>query len=171
MKRMRCLRRTAPWALLLAAAAVAPACSESVDLPQVLQVTDITTGWYDAGIVQDVEGAKNKLVPSISFRLKNAHARGIASVQINSVFRLVGDEEELGSAWVRGIDPKGLPPGESTEPLVLRAPLGYTSLQPRAQMLQNREFVDARVEVFAKHGSAQWVKVADVQIERQLLTQ
>jgi hypothetical protein len=37
-------------------------------------------------------------------------------------------------------------------------------------MLSNSQFVDARVEVFAKHGSATWAKLAEFPIERQLLT-
>ncbi len=141
-----------------------------IDLPKAVQVADVTTGWYDAGIVKSAEGEKNKLVPSISFRLKNAATRNIASVQINAVFRRVKETEEWGSSYVRGIGPDGLDPGKETSALVLRCPLGYTGLQPRAQMLQNREFVDAKVQLFAKHGSANWVKLGDYQIVRQLLT-
>ncbi len=36
--------------------------------------------------------------------------------------------------------------------------LPYTGMQPRAQLLDNRLFIDAKVEVFGKHGSATWVK-------------
>ncbi len=35
----------------------------------------------------------------------------------------------------------------------MRSTLGYTGEQPRMQMLQNKEFVDARVEIFLKQGS------------------
>jgi hypothetical protein len=38
-------------------------------------------------------------------------------------------------------------------------------------MLQNSQFVDARVEIFGKHGRRQWVKIGEYQIDRQLLTQ
>jgi hypothetical protein len=37
-------------------------------------------------------------------------------------------------------------------------------------MLENRLFVDAKVEIFAKHGSRQWVKIAEYPIERRLIT-
>ncbi len=142
-----------------------------IDLKKALQVVDVTTGWYDAGIIKSAEGDKNKLVPSISFRLKNATDRNVSSVQINTVFRRVNEAEEWGSSFVRGIGPDGLDPGKTTDALVLRCPLGYTGLQPRAQMLQNREFVDAKVQVFAKHGSANWTLLGEYQIARQLLTQ
>jgi hypothetical protein len=64
-----------------------------------------------------------------------------------------------------------LAPGASTGELVLRSGLGYTADQPRLQMLQNREFVDAKVEIFLKQGSRVWAKLAEFPIERQLLTQ
>ena len=52
----------------------------------------------------------------------------------------------------------------------MRSTLGYTGTQPRMQMLQNKEFVDARVEIFLKQGSKVWAKLAEFPIDRQLLT-
>jgi hypothetical protein len=39
------------------------------------------------------------------------------------------------------------------------------------QMLQNREFVDAKVEIYGRQGSRNLVKMGEYQIDRQLLTQ
>jgi hypothetical protein len=38
-------------------------------------------------------------------------------------------------------------------------------------MLQNKAFIDAKVEVFGKHGSNLWVKLGEFKIDRQLLTE
>ena len=38
-------------------------------------------------------------------------------------------------------------------------------------MLQNSQFRDIRVHLFAKHSSSQWVEVGQLDIPRQLLTQ
>ncbi len=38
-------------------------------------------------------------------------------------------------------------------------------------MLQNKQFVDAKVEIFGKHGSRTWQKLGEYKIDRQLLTQ
>ena len=54
---------------------------------------------------------------------------------------------------------------------MLRSALGYTGEQPRMQMLQNKDFVDAKVEMFLKQGSQVWAKLGEFPIERQLLTQ
>jgi len=150
----------------------ATACGPKVDLRKDLAMVDVTTGWFDAGIVKDLEGEKNKLVPSIAFRLKNMTPDvRIGGVQINAVYHQVSDKEmEWGTTWVKGIGSEGLQPGATTEQLVLRSDRGYLGLQPRFQMLQNREFVDATVDVMGKYGSDQWVRLGTFQIARQLLT-
>ncbi|OFW15497.1 MAG: hypothetical protein A3F70_12665 [Acidobacteria bacterium RIFCSPLOWO2_12_FULL_67_14] len=151
---------------LLAAASLA-AC-ESREVQKDLRLVNVHTGWYDSGIV---EGGLNKLVPSISLELENVSERDIASVQINAVFRRVGEEEvSWGDHFVRAIDSSGLRAGSATTPIVLRSSFGYTGSQARIQMLQNKEFVDAKVEIFGRHGRRTWAKMGEYQIERQLLT-
>jgi hypothetical protein len=151
----------------------ATACGPRVDLKKDLLVVDVVTGWYDFGIIKDTEGEKNKLVPSIAFRLKNVTPdKTIASVQINAVYRPVNErEQEWGTTWVKAIGPDGLKPGETSGQLVLRGDRGYLGLQPRLQLLQNREFVDVFVDVMGKYGPEQWVKLGTYPIARQLLTQ
>jgi hypothetical protein len=151
-------------ASLVLAAGVGCDRANPVDL---LEPVDVVTGWYDAGIVE----GKNKLVPSVSLRLRNKSDRPVSSVQINAVFRRVGEGQGWGEHFGWAIQRDPLPPGATTEPLVLRSQLGYTGEQPRLQMLQNKEFVDAKVEIFLRHGSQVWAKLAEFQIARQLLTQ
>ena len=127
-------------------------CGPGVDVKQALQVGDVVTGWYDAGIV---EGGKNKLVPSITFTRQERVARTpFRCVQFNAVFRVVGDVQELGLE-ARARHRRQRPGGraQSVGPFTLQSDLGYTGEQPRAQMLQHRQFKDAQVEIFAKHGS------------------
>jgi hypothetical protein len=153
-------------ALLALVSGLSLACGPAEpDAKQALELTEVVTGWLDRGIVH----GQNKLVPTISFRVRNRADRPISSVQINAVFRIVKDTEELGAKLVRGIG-RPLDPGGSVGPFVLSSELGYTSEASRVQMLQNANFRDAKVEVFAKHGSRQWVKLADLTVQRQLLT-
>lgn len=158
-----------PALFLVLLATVASGCGPRVDVKQALQVTEVTTGWFDSGIVE----RKNKLVPRVSFRVKNVSAGQVASVQFNAVFRVVGDVQELGSMFVRGIGPEGLAAGQSTEVYALQSALGYTADPPqsRLEMMQHEQFQDAQVEIFAKPGSGQWVRLAEYKIDRQLLTQ
>jgi hypothetical protein len=152
---------------LALAAMLSPACGAAdFDVASTLQVTDIVTGWFDVGIVK----GQNKIVPTISFRLKNVSEQTVSNVDLNAVFRVVKDPEQLGSRYVKGIDRNGLTPGSVAGPFILRSELGYTSEASRLQMLQNSQFKDAQVELFAKHAGQQWVKLGEHVIQRQLLT-
>ena len=140
---------------------------EPLDVTSELLVTDVTTGWFDSGIQPD---GRNKLVPQVSFQLKNGAQNRISIVTVMGVFRVMEDVQELGSSTVMAISSEGLPVGDSTQPIVMRARLGYASTEPRLQMLQHRLFVDAKVELFAKHRGSQWLQIGEYVIDRQLLT-
>jgi hypothetical protein len=148
---------------------VTTACGSGAREPinQLVEPVDIRTGWFDAG----VEDGKNKLLPTIVLRLRNVSSEPVGNVQLNAVIRRVGETEEWGGAFRKVIDSSGLAAGAATEPIVLRSNLGYTGTEPRAQMLKNSQFVDAQVQVFAKHGGSQWTKLGDWRIARELLTQ
>jgi hypothetical protein len=153
--------------LLLVAVVSSAACAPKVDLTKGLQVDISNTGWFDLGIVN----GQNKLVPTVTFTLKNLSDQKLAAVQINALFRRVNENEEWGSGFVTVVGSAGLAPGATTAPITVRSQLGYTGTdQSRQEMLQNSHFVDAKVELFAKYGSVQWVKVGTYPITRQLLT-
>jgi hypothetical protein len=146
--------------------AVAAGCAPNIDVKTALQVTDVTTGWFDAGIVD----GKNKLVPSIAFRLKNVGSQPVGNIQLNILFVLTPDARELDDTFTRAIGRDGVAPDASSERFVFRAKYGFTGEQPRAEMLQHSQFKDARVRIQVKHAANQWVQLAEFPIERRLLT-
>lgn len=152
-------------AAVLTAALAASGCGKNVDLATGVQILDVSTGWFDAGIV----GGKNKLVPSVTFKLKNTSDQKLRVLQVNALFRRVTETDEWGSGLVTAAGSDGLDPGVTTAALVVRSPLGYTGTDSRDQMLQNRSFVDAKVDLFAKYGSAQWKKIGEYPIARRLI--
>jgi hypothetical protein len=141
-------------------------CMRTREVEKDLKLKDVQTGWYDVGVVN----GQNKIVPSITLQLENVSNEEISRVQINAIFRRVGEDQAWGEHFVRAIGADGLAPGQTGPKLVFRSTLGYTGSQSRQQMLQNREFVDAKVDVFGKHGSRTWVKMGEFQVERQLVT-
>jgi hypothetical protein len=143
----------------------ASGCSRTREVEKDLKLTDVSTGWYDVGVVN----GQNKIVPSITLQLENISKEDISRVQINAIFRRVGEDQAWGEHFVRAIGPDGLAPGKTGPKLVFRSTLGYTGSESRQQMLQNREFVDAKVDVFGKHGSRTWVKMGEFQVDRQLV--
>jgi hypothetical protein len=158
-------RRTAAFLVLAFAAVVLNGCTSSVDLKQALQVTDVSTGWFDAGVVD----GKNKLVPSITFKLKNTSSAKLSSVSLNLTYTFAGDQEHTDDVYVQRVDFEG----QETQPITVRTKWGYTGDPPqtRAEMLANSQFRDMDVKIFAKQSSAQWVELHQARVARQLLTQ
>jgi hypothetical protein len=153
--------------LLLLLAFVSAGCGPTVDLAKGLQVDVVSTGWFDLGLVN----GQNKLVPSITFTLKNISTETLSVLQVQGVFRRVGENDEWGNAFITAVGSPGLKAGVLTPAIVIRSQLGYTgSEQSRQEMLQNSHFVDARVDLVAKYGSSQWVKLGTYPIARELLT-
>lgn len=153
--------------LLIALVVILAGCNR-VKPVEVLEPIDVTTGWYDAGILED---GKNKLVPSVSLKLRNTSAEPIDGVQINAIFRRVNEQEMWGEHYGWAVQRDELAPGQATKDIVLRSSLGYTGEQPRMQILQHKDFIDAKVELYLKKGSQVWAKLGEFPIERQLLTQ
>jgi hypothetical protein len=153
--------------LLLCCALLCVGCGPDIDLTKALQVEVVSTGWFDAGIVN----GQNKLVPTISFKLKNLSDQQLSALQVNARFSRGNEPEEWGNGFLPSVGSGGLAPGATTAPLTIKSQLGYTgSDQSRAEMLQNTQFVDAKVELAAKYGGTQWKRLGQYPIARQLIT-
>jgi hypothetical protein len=153
--------------LLFLAIASSGACAPTVDLTKGLEVLVVNTGWYDLGIVN----GQNKLVPTVVFKLHNTSDQKLVTLQINALFRRVSEDTEWGSGFLTVAGSQGLASGATSAPITIRSQLGYTgSEQTRQEMLQNSQFVDAKVELFGKYASTQWVRLGSYPITRQVLT-
>jgi hypothetical protein len=144
---------------------LAASCGPPVDLKQSLQVTDVSSGYFDAG----VQAGKNKLVPSVTFKLKKNAGVNLSSVSLNVGFLFAGTTDHADDVFVQSV------PFEATEtkPITVRTQWGYTGDPPqtRVEMLKNSQFRDMEVSIFAKQSSSQWVELQRVPVTRQLLTQ
>ena len=151
-------------ACILFIALAAGACSKPVDLKQALQVTDLSSGWFDAGIVD----GKNKLVPSVTFKLRRAAGVDISAASLNVMFKNEAGEVR-DEKFVQKVD---FGPDGTTAPIIVRAETGYTGEPPqsRADMLKNSQFRDVDVEILARESAAQWVSLHKERVTRQLLT-
>lgn len=152
------------FAALTAALLLTTSCSTPVDLKQALQVTDVSTGWFDAGVVDD----HNKLVPSLTFRLRDTTGE-VSRVSLNIVFKFADNAEIHEEIFKQRVDFEG----GQTELLTVRAQVGFTGTPPqsRADMLKNSFFRDVDAVVLVRQASAQWAELLKVRVERTLLTQ
>src|SRR5262249_40095337 len=96
------------------------ACGPTVDLGKAVAPESVTTGWADGGTV----AGKHKIVPVVSFKLKNVSDQELRAVQVNAVFRRVNDPSE----WSAGYLPdaaRTLPPGAETPARSVAGQQGY----------------------------------------------
>lgn len=152
--------------LLIGLLCAATACgAPSVNLATGVAVENLSTGWLDSGAVN---GA-NKVVPELSFTLKNVSGQKLPPLQVNAVFRRISRTEEWGNGF-RALSGSGsLAPGASTDTVAIDAPLGYTGTDPTESLLHNSQFVDAKVDLFARYGSATWTHLGEYPIERKMI--
>ena len=156
--------RASLWVIFFAAIATA-SCGPTVDLSKGLEVVDVSTGWWDAGVVD----GQNKLVPTVTFKFKNVSDQKLDVLQANVVFRRVTEDKEWGSAFVKVTGTEGLSPGATSPSQTVKSQLGYTGTESRQQMLANSQFVDAKIQLFAKYANTQWQKVGEYTVPRTLI--
>jgi hypothetical protein len=133
------------FAAVLAIGAAASGCGPSADLSKALEVTDVLTGYYDAG----VKDGKNYLKPSISFRLRNTSQDKIGPVQMTVSFWMEGADGEWDSVVLQAIHAGGLEAGASTESILARGNVGYTLEGARADFFGHSQFKDITAKLFA----------------------
>jgi len=156
-------------ALLAVAILAAASCGQTIDYKQTLKVSDLSGGWFDAGIVD----GKNKLVPSLSFRIHKPAGARIRSLALNVIFKRVSpdrkQEEDLDEVFLQTVE---FSEGDSTPLLTVRPQHGYTGDAPqtRAELLQHSQFWDGRAVVFVKQSSTTWVDLIRYDVPRVVLT-
>jgi hypothetical protein len=152
---------------LLPLALTSASCSKPIDLRQVVEMTDVSSGWLDAGIVS----GRNKLVPSVTVRFKKKAPVDLERISLNALFRAAdGKESELNNdVYVQRVDFQG----EQSPPVTVRAENGYTAEPPqsRAEMLKHSQFRDMRVQILVKQGSSQWTDLGWIDVKRELIIQ
>ena len=149
----------------LALALSGSACRPTVDLTQGVRIERATTGWVDVGIVDGL----NKLVPAVTFTVKNVSDQPLPALQVNAIFRRVTETDGWGDRFKSVSGSRGLAPGAAVGPLMLEAQLGYTGSDPAEALLHHSQFVDVKVDVYAKYGSTQWTFVGGYMIARHLI--
>src|SRR5262245_32195498 len=140
---VKTLARRLAAAVFVCSTVAAPACGPAMDVAAALRLESVTTGWVDVGPV----GRNTKLVPMVSFKVKNTTDRTLAPVQVNAVFRRVGDASDWTNGMVVAAGSSGLAPAAATDRLLIKGEVGYTGADPQWDLLKNSHFVDAKVDV------------------------
>ena len=141
------------------------ACAPTGNVADNLEVEHLSTGWLAAGSVN----GSNKIVPQLSFTLRNKSDQKLPSPQLNAVFRRTNQTEEWGNGFRALSSPGTLAPGASTATVAIDAPLGYTGTDP-VEHCCNSQFVGRQGRSFCSLRIANWTRLGEYPIERRLIT-
>ena len=132
----------------LVALAVLPGCKtmSSDELKASIEVQDYASAWVSK--YYQPWPPRLILVPQISFRIKNIGKEPLTYVNFNAVFNFKGDPENFGDAFMAAIRGKAVPPGATSDPIVLRSNLGVDG-KNLAGIRDNPQWKQAQVRLFA----------------------
>ena len=143
----------------------AAACGPEPDLAASLKLVPEISGYYDPGLQPD---GQNKLVPSMTFRIKNEGPLPINYVDIVIAYWPVGADGEKDSLQIKGIGSTALEPGQTSEPFTVRSSVGYLSPMPRAEFFQSSYYTGFIIKVFAKR-KGKTTPLGEFPVEARLL--
>jgi hypothetical protein len=158
------MRRRSAIVLACLFLSVTAACGPQPDLAKDLKLTPGITGYYDDG----VKNGLNRILPSITFTLKNEGQLPISNVDLVAAYWEVGADGEIDSMQIRGITGAPLEPGATSETITVRSSVGYTHEGPRAEMFSNSRYKGFIVKIFAKR-SGKTTKLGEFPIDARLL--
>jgi hypothetical protein len=144
------MKRYALTAALLGALtlAVLPACKtmSSEELKSSLEVVDYSSAWVSK--YYQPWPPRLILVPQISFRIKNIGKKPLTYVNFNAIYQFKGDPENFGDAFRAAIRGKAVPPGGTSDLIVLKSNLGVDG-KNLAGIRDNPQWKQAFVRLFA----------------------
>ena len=158
------LRRVSAVVFTSAALVASFACGPAPDLTKIKLLPGIS-GYHDAGLTP---AGENKLLPSVTFTLKNDEAIPLTDIDLTVAFWPAGKDVELDSKEIRAIRRTPLEPGATSESLTVSASAGFTSPHAPADFFTHSQWVDVTVRVFAKH-RGRMAKLGEIPVDRRLL--
>ena len=86
--------------------------SAHVDIASSVRVEDVSGGWFET----DAANGVTRLLPTVSFQLRNISAAPLSSVQVNVLFHRMGDQAAWSDVFRRAVATQALESGTSTSP-------------------------------------------------------
>ena len=143
-------------------------CGPEPDLKGVKLIPQIS-GYYDDGIVKEgVYSGQNRILPTVTFQLKNEGTLPIEYVDLTVAFWATGKDGEQDSKLIQAIGKTPLQPGATTESLTVRSAYGFTSPHVPTDFFTSSLFVDFKVKVFARR-AAHHASLGEITVERRIL--
>jgi hypothetical protein len=158
------MMRASLLSVAFAAAQGVAGCGQAPDPKLFVEVTDLDAFWG----VEPSSGGEQYIAPMTRVKLRNKGATDQGFVRAMATFRLQGSDDAWGSdfKFVTSGD-KPLKAGEAI-PLEFKSEARYHSAETPEAMFKNAQFRDARVEIYVRLSSSQWIKLAEGPVERRI---
>ncbi|HLP44342.1 MAG TPA: hypothetical protein VK469_00240 [Candidatus Kapabacteria bacterium] len=106
--------------------------------------------WHDTKWVEKESTANEvKVVPSVTFKIKNTGKRPLEYVNLEGVFEIEESGKILSDGAAQAFGDKPLQPGEVSDNILIKAFFGYSG-RSKAGIMENKEWKQIRVKLFAR---------------------
>ncbi|MCU0287311.1 MAG: cupredoxin domain-containing protein [Acidobacteria bacterium] len=118
--------------------------------------------WHDTKWVEK-ESTPNevKVVPSITFKIKNTGKRALEYLNLEGVFEIEETGKILSDGATQAFRDKPLLPGEVSDNIFIKAFFGYSG-RTKAQIIENKEWKQIRVKIFARTKGSSPVAIGEI---------
>jgi hypothetical protein len=159
------IRRVGTAVAAVAVIALAIPGSSHVDLASSVRIEDMSGGWF----VTTSGNGKTRLLPTVSFQLRNVSPAPLALVQVNVLFRRMGEHDAWSDVMRKAISSHAIASGPLTEPIVVKSPVGYTGDEATSSLMNHSKFVDTAVAIYGRHGSEDWTYLGEYPLPRRIV--
>jgi len=135
------------------------------DLEASIEVVEMDTFWTDK--YYQPWPPRLILIPAISFRVKNKTDRPLRYINFNANFRFMGDFENLGDAFLAAIRNDPVPPGETSDVIILKSNYGVEG-KSLTTFKDNPHWKTVLVRLFAQSKGSQFLPMGEYQISRRI---
>lgn len=121
------------------------------------------TKWLDRKITT----GKVVIVPSIKIKIKNLSQAPLQDIIFKGMFLFEESGEWLSDGLTRALD-KPLPPGETSEEIIIRADHGYTASSKAAFIKNRQHWKRVKVKVFAKAADSGYALLGTYPVSQEI---
>jgi len=130
-----------------------------------IEIIGFDTKWVD----KEVTPEEVKIVPAISFKIKNIGERPLRYMDIVAVFQFVESGTAHSEGMARLYNKSPLLPGETSEDIFIKSAFGY-SASSRASFIQNKkEWKKMEVKLFARATGSPLAPIGEVYPVKQII--
>lgn len=127
------------------------------ELAESIKVVDYDTKWVEKESTAD----EVKIVPSITFKIKNTGKRPLEYVTFEGVFEIEESGKVLSDGVAQSFFDKPLMPGEVSDNIFIKAFFGYSG-RTKASIMENKEWKQIRVKIFARAKGSTPVAIGEI---------